>query len=286
MKLLALIVFVLTLASRLYLSEANKAITVIGANGRTGSKVVNLGIQRGLRINAVTRNGVYNNASSLSNPRNLINTAVDITDINGVRKAVQGSSAVIFAASASKAGGTPDQIDKQALIDVAKACIEYKVPRLVVVSSGSVSKPYSPVYLFLNLFGGIMKAKIDGENGIRKLYESPLAKSIGYTIIRPGGLREDPPLGPQGLELNQGDDRSGRISRWDVAALCLESINSKDTNRVTFECYNADTAQPLANVGLSNIFQRTNKGDKLPPTGRERRGPNWAKLFAGLIKDS
>jgi hypothetical protein len=34
---------------------------------------------------------------------------------------------------------------------------------------------------------------------------------LSYTIIRPGGLTEEPPLGVSLVELNQGDDRSGRI---------------------------------------------------------------------------
>jgi hypothetical protein len=68
--------------------------------------------------------------------------------------------------------------------------------------------------------------------------------------------------------------------------LCIESIasNSDDTNRVTFECYNKDSAQPLANVGLSNLLQLTSK-NKIVGTGKERVGKTWLKLFSGLEKD-
>ena len=69
--------------------------------------------------------------------------------------------------------------------------------RLVIVSSGAVSKPLSPVYILLNLVGkGIMKAKIEGENEVRKMYAALGPDSeLGYTIVRPGGLTEEEPLG-------------------------------------------------------------------------------------------
>lgn len=84
-----------------------------------------------------------------------------------------------------------------------------------------------------------------------------------------------------------GDDRSGRISRWDVAALAIEAITSKDTINTTFECYNKATAQPLANVGLSNILKKQRKeGDTIELTGKERNGQTFAALLKGLEQNA
>ena len=44
---------------------------------------------------------------------------------------------------------------KTGVVNVAKACLSAKVPRLVVVSSGGVATPESAVYKFLNLFGEV-----------------------------------------------------------------------------------------------------------------------------------
>lgn len=253
-----------------------------------GRKVVDISLNKGYKVNAITRNGTFTGTFTGSQAKNLFNIKADITSTSDslqLSNAIKGSSAVIFAASASKEGGNPAQVDRDGLIKVAKACIENKIPRLVIVSSGAVTKPFSPVYLFLNLFGGIMKAKIDGENAVRNLYVNVPDQSIGYTVIRPGGLTEDPPKGCEFIELNQGDDKSGRISRWDVAQVCVESIQSKDANRATFEAYYVDTAQPLANVGFSNIFKRTNEKDKIRSTGRERTGKTFPQLFKGLASD-
>jgi len=110
-----------------------------------------------------------------------------------------------------------------------------------------------------------------------------------YTIIRPGGLTEEGSLGVSALELNQGDTKSGRIARSDVADICVESIlNPKLTENTTFECYNKDTGAPLASVGISNILKaKTDNGDddKVFVSGRECVGSSWGELFSQLEKD-
>lgn len=47
---------------------------------------------------------------------------------------------------------------------------------------------FNPAYIFLNVFGLTLIAKLQAEQYIRK-------SGINYTIIRPGGLRNDPPTG-------------------------------------------------------------------------------------------
>lgn len=46
----------------------------------------------------------------------------------------------------------------------------------------------NPAYIFLNVFGLTLIAKLQAEQYIRK-------SGINYTIIRPGGLKNDPPTG-------------------------------------------------------------------------------------------
>ena len=186
-------------------------------------------------------------------------------------------------------------VDNLGLQNVAAACIANKIPHLVIVSSGGVSKPDSPVYKFLNIFGGIMEEKIKGEDTIREMYAN-LDKDnkqqggvLTYTIIRPGGLTEDPIRGVSEIELNQGDTRSGRISRYDVAKLCVEaSFYPELTGSTTFECYDGDTGKGLGSVGISNILKRKSdsSSSELAKTGKERRGDSYKALFSGLEKDA
>ena len=93
-----------------------------------------------------------------------------------------------------------------------------QVPRLVIVSSGGVSKPDSPVYKFLNIFGGIVEEKLKGEDTVCAMYanlkkgDAKDKENLTYTIIRPGGLIEDSIHGVSEIKLNQGDTKLGRIS--------------------------------------------------------------------------
>jgi len=264
---------------------------VIGANGKTGTKCVQDILGRGLPVRATSRSGTYYEADSEgSDVRKqkgiLLPTVCDVTIPSTVDAAVKGTRAVIFAASASKQGGTPSEVDNIGLKNVATACIANKIPHLVIVSSGGVSKPDSPVYKFLNIFGGIMEEKIKGEDTVRAMYASLPDKGLTYTIIRPGGLTEDPGRGVSEIELNQGDLKSGRISRYDVAKLCVEAPLYPDlTGSTTFECYDADTGKGLGSVGISNILKQKSDASELV-TRKERRGQSYKALFSGLEKDN
>jgi uncharacterized protein YbjT (DUF2867 family) len=269
-------------------SSVNGPICVIGANGKTGSECIGACLARGINVVATSRGGEYTGVYNTEDnkQKGLQNTVCDVTIPSTILSALKGSRAVIFAASSSKAGGTPAAVDNLGLVNVAKACIDLKIPHLVIVSSGSVTKPDSPVFKFLNLFGKIMEEKIKGEDTVRDMYKNIDVSVSTYTVIRPGGLTEEPGRGVGALELNQGDSKSGRISRSDVAALCIEATHySKSTGERTFECYDSDTGKPLQTVGFSNILKQKNASPDVFVSGKERRGSTWAEIFTGLEKD-
>jgi len=270
-------------------SSVNGPICVIGANGKTGSECIGACLARGINVVATSRGGEYTGVYNTEDnkEKGLQNKVCDVTIPSTISSALKGSRAVIFAASSSKAGGTPAAVDNLGLVNVAKACIDLKIPHLVIVSSGAVTKPDSPVYKFLNIFGKIMQEKIKGEDSVRDMYKN-IDVSVGtYTVIRPGGLTEEPGKGVGALELNQGDSKSGRISRSDVAALCIEATQySKIAGETTFECYDSDTGKPLQTVGFSNIVKQKNTASSdVFVSGKERRGSTWAEIFTGLEKD-
>jgi len=261
-------------------------IVVIGANGKTGKRCVKYAAENGWDVIAATRDGNFPSLSEIKeDARGRVTTKqCSVTSsMAEITNAIDGAESVIFAASSSKNGGTPQEIDRDGCIKVARACLSSKsVKRYVVVTSGAVSKPYSPVYIFLNLFGGIMRAKIEGEDAVRALYYE--REDDFYTIVRPGGLTEDPPRGVSACELNQGDDTSGRVSREDVAAVCVECCKRDDAKNATFELYYRDTGKPMAEVFASNANKETDGERQMGPRGR--RGETWDELFAGLEADA
>lgn len=275
----------------------DQTVLVLGANGQTGRECVRLAMAQGRPCLASSRNGIIEGLDLSTNPppqpSRMVLTAtaaIDVTNYESIETAVRGKNigAMIFAASAGTGRNDPFPVDRDGVIYAAQCCIANRIPRLVIVSSGSVTRPDTAVYQLLNLVGnGIMEAKIQGEDAVKKLYATPEAmqQGLGYTILRPGGLTA-PILEPRGapfMELNQGDTKSGRLSRTDVAALCLEALDSPETFDTTFECYEKETAKPLESVGLSNILRLSN------PTpvqyGLERRGDTYEALFRELQRD-
>lgn len=261
-------------------------VVVLGAGGKTGREAVLYASKMGMSVRAATRSG--------SVPEGLAAAGVegvkgDVTKPDELLAAVKGASAVIFAASASQKKEFAKEsnafaVDCEGVKNAARACLEAKVPRLVIVSSGGVSKPDSLVYKGLNLFGRIMDAKIEGEDAVRAMYaKSGADAGATYTIVRPGGLTEEPSKGPSALELNQGDTKSGRIARADVAALCVECVTEKSAANCTFECYEKGSAQPIGSVGLNNLFKG---GASDMTSGLECQGGTWPELVKGLKGDA
>lgn len=264
----------------------NEPVVVLGATGKTGRECVSALLQDGRRCIATTRSGNFEYGAG-ETPPGLTTAPADVKSLDSLSRVItKGVGAVIFAASTSKQGGDSFEVDRDGVINAAKACIAADVNRLVIVSSGGVSRPDSAIYKLLNFaVKGVMEAKIQGEDAVRELYASPdvLAKNLGYTIIRPGGLLVEAPVGAAALELNQGDNKSGRLPRADVASLCIQCLGSASTFDTTFECYEANSAKPVESVGLSNILKRTDGTDFV--SGKERRGKSWEELFTGLERD-
>lgn len=271
---------------------ASFSVVVFGANGKTGRRCVARAAAAGARVVACTRAGDFN-AAGLENASLVEARAGDVAKASdeALRSILRGRDAAIFAASASPGGGSPQEVDKAGLVKVAAACVAEKVKRLVIVSSGSVSKPLSPVYVFLNFFGGVMRAKIEGEDAVRAMYVA--REFCDYVVVRPGGLTEDPARGARFIELNQGDEKSGRVSREDVADLCVAAAmaaGSETARNATFEAYWADTANDLRDVGITNalgVFSGNDAASKAATnnTGFERRGETWGDLLEGLEPD-
>lgn len=85
------------------------------------------------------------------------------------------------------------QVDNFGTVNLVEACRKLGVNRFILISSilvngAAMGQILNPAYIFLNAFGLILIAKLQAEQYIRK-------SGINYTIIRPGGLRNDPPTG-------------------------------------------------------------------------------------------
>jgi len=86
-----------------------------------------------------------------------------------------------------------------------------------------------------------MDAKFRGENLLRE-------GSVPFTVVRPGGLTNDPP-GQKQVVASQGDTGSaGRIARSDVARVCVAALKSTAAKNVTLELFSKDGTQGPSEV--------------------------------------
>ncbi len=100
-------------------TDAQKPISIIGAGGKVGNLCTNILNKQGLYTRAITRSG----RKTLEDDSNYVSYASgDVTSYEAIKKAVEGSSGVIFAASASgkKKGGDPEHVDYLGLYNTAK----------------------------------------------------------------------------------------------------------------------------------------------------------------------
>jgi uncharacterized protein YbjT (DUF2867 family) len=120
-------------------------------------------------------------------------------------------------------------------IEYIKAYGGQTLPQFVLVSSAGVTRPgrpginldeEPPAVRLNDQLGGILTWKLKGEDSLR-------ASGIPYTIIRPCALTEE--VGGKELILDQGDNIRGKISRDDVAELCVRSLEQSKACNLTVE---------------------------------------------------
>ncbi|AFZ23710.1 NmrA-like family protein [Cylindrospermum stagnale PCC 7417] len=108
-------------------------------------------------------------------------------------------------------------------------------PQFVLVSSAGVTRPgrpginldeEPPAVRLNDQLGGILTWKFKGEDSLR-------SSGIPYTIIRPCALTEE--AGGKEYIFEQGDNIRGKISREDIAELCVQALQQPTASNRTFE---------------------------------------------------
>lgn len=132
-------------------------------------------------------------------------------------------------------------------------------PKLVLISSLGVTRPYWPIYIMLNTFGGrVMSYKLKGEDCLRSA-----GSDIDYTIIRPGRLvpsEKNPQLKDGDLVVDQGDKITGQILREDAARVALHvAINRETANKTTFELISSQSGAEIKEEHRQTVEKATAK---------------------------
>jgi len=213
---------------------------VVGAAGRTGAHILrmmlaaHLGPVRGLVRKPEQRDAV---AAFGAEPV-LIDLAEEATGERSpaLDEALAGVDAVVHAVGA----GSPEQaeaVDHRGTVRLIEAAERAGVRRFLLVSSMGTDRPESmpePLRPFL-------EAKRESERALR-------ASTLAWTIVRPGGLTDDPPTGR--VRLAPSLEAGGTVPRADVARVTVAALRLGAAERQAFDLLSGDTAVDEALKGL------------------------------------
>lgn len=185
---------------------------VAGATGQTGRRIVKELVNRGIEVRCLVRD-VEAAKQILPEAAELVKG--DLLEPETLTAAVEGCDVVLSAAGASPSFNPlgPFNVDLVGGKNLTNAAKQAGAKHLVLVSSLCVSKLFHP----LNLFFLILVWKRQAEKYIAN-------SGLTYTIVRPGGLRnEDTP----GNIVMKGADTlfEGSIPRDRVAKVCVEALS-------------------------------------------------------------
>ncbi|KAF8408899.1 hypothetical protein HHK36_004968 [Tetracentron sinense] len=201
-----------------------KKVFVAGATGSTGKRIVDQLLAKGFEVKAGVRDLEKAKSILPDNPALQIVKA-DVTE--GATKLAEvigdDADAVICATGFRPSWDllAPWKVDNFGTVNLVEACRKLGVNRFILISSilvngAAMGQILNPAYIFLNVFGLTLIAKLQAEQYIRK-------SGINYTIIRPGGLRNDPPRGNIVME-PEDTLYEGSISRDQVAEVAAEAL--------------------------------------------------------------
>ncbi|MFJ3381862.1 NAD(P)H-binding protein [Curtobacterium sp. NPDC090217] len=161
---------------------------------------------------------------------------------------LRGVDAVVFAAGAGPGSGAERKlsVDRDAAALLADAAERAGINRYVMVSA-MAADTYDPELAVVPakddaaVFQVYLRAKAEADADLR-------ARSMRWTIVRPGGLLDTP---PQGTIAVGSTVPRGSIPRADVAAVVLHALLDDTAVGVQFEVTSGNTPIPAALAAIS-----------------------------------
>jgi uncharacterized protein YbjT (DUF2867 family) len=197
-------------------------VVVAGGHGKIGLRLLRLLADGGHTARGLIRNQDHAADLEAVGAEPVVCDMEALDDLSGC---CESADAVVFAAGAGPGSGA----ERKRTVDYGAAVklMEAGVRRYVIVSAISAgrpeqwSEPMRPYY----------EAKAEAD---RRLEES----GLDYTIVRPGGLTDDPGTG---LVTVGTDLEGGQIPRDDVAVVLLAVLETPSSIGKTFELVSGDT---------------------------------------------
>ncbi len=161
--------------------------------------------------------GLIRNPDHAEDLRSLGATAelcdLETAAVGQIAEAIRGSDVAVFAAGAGPGSGAERKLtmDRDGCTKLLAAAVQASVARFIVVSSVGAENPPADDG---DVFGVYLRAKADADNAVR-------ASDREWTLVRPGGLTDDPGSGCARIDT---EPFRGTVAREDVATVLAEII--------------------------------------------------------------
>lgn len=203
-------------------------VAIAGGHGQIALRLARLLSGRGDQVVALIRNPEHADDVAQAGAEPAVVDLEDAAEAD-VAAAITGADAVVFAAGAGPGSGSArkDTMDFGGAVKLIAAAQQAQVRRYVIVSSVGADADAPGE----DTFSIYLRAKGRADDAVR-------ASGLDATVVRPGGLTNDPgtgqvQLGAAGL--------SGRVSRDDVAAVLVAVLDTPSTIGRTFDLIGGST---------------------------------------------
>ncbi|CRZ14754.1 NAD(P)H-binding protein [Mycolicibacterium neworleansense] len=207
-------------------------VVIAGGHGKIALILEQLLSDRGDEVAGLIRNAAQADDLQAAGAEAIVLDLEQAT-VQQVADALRGAHAVVFAAGAGPGSGAARKqtVDRDAAILLADAAEAAGVSRYVMVSAlaaddRSLDADYDEVFL------AYMRAKSEADADVRA------RSGLRTTIVRPGGLTDEPGTGHVKVAESTG---RGTIPRADVARVLLAVLHEPETAGRTFEVVSGDT---------------------------------------------
>ena len=203
-------------------------IAIAGAHGQIARRLTRLLTARGDRVRGIIRNDEQVE-DVLSDGAEPVVLDLEYAIPANVAEAIHGCDAVVFAAGAGPGSGATrkETVDYGAAVKLLEAAQDAGVSRYVMVSAMGIDEPPDGD----DVFSVYLRAKAKAD-------EELMASGLAWTVVRPGGLTDDQGTGRVTLQRHVD---GGKISRDDVAAVLVATLNEPATAGAVFEVVGGDT---------------------------------------------
>ena len=202
-------------------------VAIAGGHGKIGLRLTRLLAERGDRVLGLIRNPDHSEDVEAAGGEAVL-VDLEAADADQVAGRIENADAVVFAAGAGPGSGAERKLtlDRDGAVLMVDAAKRVDARRYVIVSSIGAD----PQHEGDEVFDVYLRAKGEADVAVAQ-------SGLDHTIVRPGGLTDDPGTGRVRVGESVG---RGAISRDDVAAVLAATLAEPATIGKTFEVVAGD----------------------------------------------